>query len=88
MPGSSIALDYTGTDIGMARLIVQLDEAGAGKVSAEPEPIGSNHVGARVYHGHVDGLSAAEALATVQAFLAANSGHQVALEGIEIPPKM
>lgn len=80
-----IALGFTGSDTGVARLIADLEEAGATKVTAEPQEADAPHPEARRYEGEITGLEPDTAISTAASYLATATGHRVELNGIEVP---
>jgi hypothetical protein len=80
-----ISLGFTGSDTGIARLVADLEGAGATKVTAEPQAAEDEHPEARRYEGQIAGLEPDKAISTVAAYLATAAGHRAELNGIEVP---
>jgi hypothetical protein len=83
----SISLAFTGSDTGIARLLTNLELAGATPpVTAEPGPVIDDHLDTREYKGRIDGLPAEQAIPVAMAYLATANGHRVWIDGIEVQP--
>ena len=64
-----ISLGFTGSDTGIARLIADLEEAGATKVTAEPQEADAPHPEARRYEGEITGLEPDKAISAAASYL-------------------
>ncbi len=82
----TLALAFTGSDTGIARLVTDLEEAGASRVTAEPERVPDDDRVLRRYTGQITGLSAEKAMAVAATYLTTTDGHRVEINGIEVPP--
>ncbi len=83
---AAVAFTLIGPDTGVARLIADLELAGADEVTAEPDPDGSDDLTLRSYFGTLTGITAEQAAQISAVHLATTTGQRIWVEGTEVTP--
>jgi hypothetical protein len=81
----SVSFRLIGSDTGIARLLADLELAGAHyPIIAEPEHDGSDPLNPRSFSGNLTGLTADQATAVTLTYLPTTSGHRAWINGQEV----
>ncbi len=80
----TVTFRFIGPDTGCARLIADLEIAGANNVRAEPEADGGDRLNPGSYSGQMDDLAVDQARAVGAAYLATTTGQRLWVADEEI----
>jgi hypothetical protein len=83
---STVSFTVIGPDTGVARLVADLELAGADDVTAEPDPDAAEHLMLRSYFGTLRSMTPEQVSQVAAAYLATTTGQRMWVDGTEVAP--